>query len=145
MSNWHPKPIRPHESNPIFVEDKSFTIKKSSELTPIQRQRMLDGTQHTRGSQYRIPVGSQPQVSGPMLYLGPPVEKSQTAGKTSLDPDAVVKSFLAKGYEPEEAEEETEKAGMGAKMGAAAGKVAQTAGSVAGKVARTAVGLASQN
>lgn len=144
--NWHPKPLRPQDPNPLFQKDEGFIIKKSADMTPIQRQRLQDGSQHTRGSQYRVPVGRLPQIGGPELYLEG-VEKSVKDKAPRLDPDAVVKSFLSKSkveIEIENEDEDTEKAGMGEKLGAAAGKVVQTAGKVAGKVAGTAVGLSQQ-
>lgn len=150
MSNWHPKPIRPQDPNPLFQKDEGFTVKKSADLSPIQQQRLQDGTQHTRGSQYRVPVGRLPQVGGPTLYLGE-VEKSVKDEAPAVNPDDVVKGFLSKGLEIEieedDDEEETEKAAspsMGEKLGAAAGKTVQTAGKVAGKVVGTAVGLSQQ-
>lgn len=158
MSNWAPKPLRSQDPQPLFKQDDSFTVTKSSSLTPLQRQRLQDGTPHTRGSQYRIEPGTAPQIGGPELYLGD-VSKSQ-APEESIDADDIVKSFLSKGdikisYKDDhgesvdlhhEEDEETKKAaeqpqGIGAKLGAAAGKVVRTAGGIAGRVGSTAVGL----
>lgn len=140
MSNWHPKPRRPQDPNPLFQEDTGFTITKSADRTPLQKQRLEDGTPHTRGSQFRVPVGRLPQIGGPELYLEG-VEKSQKDGPAPIDPDAVVKGFLG-----QDDDEDTEKAApkastMGEKMGAAAGSAVKTAGKVAGRVVGTAVGL----
>lgn len=169
MSNWNPRPLRPKDANPLFQQDERFVIKKSAELTPLQRQRHQDGTQHTRGSQYRISPVQATQSQGPTLYLED-VEKSVNTQKESSPPlnaDDVVKSFLGaarvavgagklaaagakklKKAAQDEDEEDTEKAaktqGVGATIGAAAGKVARTAGAVAGRVGSTVAGLASQ-
>ena len=145
-NNWHPKPLRPKDPSPLFRQDDSFVVRPNASLTPMQRQRIQDGTQHTRGSQHRILPTQAAQNSGPVLYLGgDDVSKSESC-KEKLDPDDVVKSFLAKGCDP--AEEDTAKGadgGVGGKIGAAAGKVVGTAGKVAGKVVGTAVGLATRN
>ncbi len=115
MSNWHPKPLRPKDPNPLCTQDDSYVIKKSSDLTPIQRQRIQDGTPHTRGSQYRIQPTQATQITGPRLYIGDDVSKSISNDKES-DPvppnaDEIVKSFLSKGHVAgHEEEEDTEKA-----------------------------------
>ncbi len=90
----------------MFQMNEEFVIK--SEPTPLERQRIMDGTPHTRGGRYRITPGQvEPVGDGhPELYLGkslsndgdnePIPEGAQT--KKSLNPDDIVKSFLKGSY-----------------------------------------------
>ncbi len=171
--NWHPKPRRPVDPNPLFTEGDSYTIRKSSTLSPIERQRIQDGTPHTRGGRYSFQPGQIEPTDGPRLYIGgDAVEKSVQPTRPNVD--ELVKSFLAKGVAADE-EEDTEKAAAtpapksapkaaaasaapnsrptpstGAKtstasnVGAAAGKVIGAAGGAAGAVGRTVASLASK-
>lgn len=101
MSNWNPKPKRPQDPNPLFKMDEreEYVVKG---LTPIERQRRADGTPHTTGNRTRL-------VPAESFYLeAEKLDKSQPPApkKPSLDPDAVVKSFLEKSRSGSAVEEE---------------------------------------
>lgn len=169
MSNWNPKPLRPEDPNPLFGMNEEFTVK--GEPSPVEKQRIADGTPHTKGGPTRLRPGLVAQDdSGPELYLGKSVnsisdtdDEPEAHMDKSVDPDAVVKSFLSKGdakihykddhgeevtfYHEEDEEEEAEKAATsaqnaGEKAGSAVTSAANVAGRAAGSVARTAVNLA---
>lgn len=97
---WAPKPLRPAAENPLFEMVESPTVVKG--LTPIQRQRLADGTPHTVTG---LPVGAPPDpvlaLPPSMLKKGSLVEKYDERPKQPKqdpeDPMTVVKSYLAKG------------------------------------------------
>lgn len=145
MPNWNPKPLRPAAENPLFTENQGYTITKSQSLSPMERQRLADGTPHTKTGRTGLrPPLVQRVGDEPELYLGKSVnedDKDADEVQKSLNPDLIVKSYLGQDGE------DTEK-GEGDSLGTKAGKVAVGAAKVgaraAGSVARTAVGLASQ-
>lgn len=131
MSNWHPKPLRPADPNPLFQmdTDAGYVVKSQ---TPIQRQRELDGTPHTK---MRPSPLHAPDYA---LFLeDSKLNKSESAQppvKTDppLNPDMVVKSFMAKGVVDED-EESAEKGTIGQAVGgAAAGAAKMATGAVTG-------------
>jgi hypothetical protein len=135
MSNWNPKPLRPQDPNPLFKMGDDYTVRKS--LSPIEKQRIQDGTPHTKTGRTRLKPGNVEPIDGPELYLHKSVKKEDAPPPP--DPDEVVKSFLAKGPEAEPCEEDEKKG-----LAETAGKVADTAAAGAKTVARTVTGLASQ-
>ena len=84
------KPAREPNTNGLFVMDEEMTIVKKG-LTPIQRQRAIDGTPHTITGTMAI------KPDEPELYLeGHRMSKSvKEDPKPAYDPDAVVKAYLA--------------------------------------------------
>ncbi len=94
--NWAPKPLRPNSENPLFEMVEAPTVVKS--LTPIQRQRLSDGTPHTVTASTALrpadPVLSLPST----LVKGSLVEKYDERPKQPKqdpeDPMTVVKSYL---------------------------------------------------
>jgi hypothetical protein len=107
MSNWNPKPLRPENKNPLFQMNEEWTVKKS--LSPIEKQRLQDGTPHTAVRNQHMGPGKTPGIDGPDLYVGE-VSKSSASPRKYLEPDDVVKSFLAKGAPgQDDADEDEEK------------------------------------
>jgi len=92
MSYYAPKPLRPEATNPLFTMNDSYTVVKSF-MTPIQRQRSLDGS----------PITTTPRTAlrpeGERIYLGGDhITKSVSCDeKPQPDPDEVMKSYLARG------------------------------------------------
>ena len=86
MRFYNPKPLRPEDPNPLFKFCNDYEFEK--ELTPIQRQRRVDGTQHTKTGLTKLNPGNVEPVTGPKLELNKAVKP------TKIDPDAVVKAFL---------------------------------------------------
>jgi len=94
MSNWSPKPVRPEDPNPLFQMNEEYTVKKS--LSPIEHQRLADGTPHTVPGPTRLHPGNvEPVHESPELYLEQMEKSDPPAPK--LDADLIVKSFLEKG------------------------------------------------
>lgn len=132
MDNWHPKPLRPASENPIFQEPEDTYVVKA--MTPMQRQRYEDGSQHSKARPSRL---GPPGVS---LVLGEDkIDKSKSVNvdrddgdRDDVDPDEVVKNYL----KAESCEEDSEK-GVVSEVGSAAGRVAK-------QTASTAYGLANQ-
>lgn len=89
---WSPKPTKVVPESPLFVWDDAPTIVKG--LSPMERQRMEDGTHHTRTG----PTNLRP--ADPELYIskGSLVEKYDERPKLPKqdpqDPMFVVKSYL---------------------------------------------------
>ena len=96
MSHWAPQPRMKADEHGLFKMDESVTVVNKG-LTPIQRQRRLDGTPHTvTGYQCDKP-------EDPVIYLGSDkISKSSLNAddhkeKTSAcDPDEVIKAYLNK-------------------------------------------------
>lgn len=89
MSYWAPETLRKSDPNGLFKMEEEFTVVKKS-LTPIQAQRMLDGTPHTKGARSAL------RPEGPTLHLEG-LSKSVNADKKApaLDADEVLKAYLA--------------------------------------------------
>lgn len=90
-----PRPLeRPTSENPLFALVESDVVVR--ELSPIQRQRHVDGTPHTRTGL----TGLRPPE--PTLYLegiskgvgSDGVKDDRANPRPNLDPDSVVKAFL---------------------------------------------------
>lgn len=120
-TGWSPKPLRPEiAGRGLFDIVEDPIIVKG--LSPIQEQRLRDGTPHTRGG---LPVGGPPD---PVLSLKPSLMKSSLVAKYDerpqqpkmdpVDPMMVVKSYLAKSDEVAE-EDKKEMAKSMSKMSAA--------------------------
>lgn len=102
MSNWSPKPLRPEDPNPLFnINDETYVVKAQNAM---EVQRSMDGSPHTK----LRPSNISPK--GESLYIQGEPETVSKAVDPAWDPDAVVKSFLAKGSVPDFAEEDEEKA-----------------------------------
>jgi len=69
------RPQRPTDPNPLFTLNDAYVVKSAS--TPMQKQRALDGTPHTRGGRTGLHPGNVEPVGDnqPSLYL----EKSLVA------------------------------------------------------------------
>jgi hypothetical protein len=92
-----PKPLRKSDPNPLFKEgDDGYVVRA---LSPMERERRADGSQHTnnRGSAIK------PRGLDDSLYLGDdkidkasrPDAKSVSAQmEEDVDPDEVIKAFL---------------------------------------------------
>ena len=135
--NWNPKPRRPTDPNPLFTMDESYEVQKS--LTPIQRQRLEDGTPHTKcrpsalsAKDYTLYLGEEPVSKGADPREGQGVTNTDPP---LMDPDQVVKSFLAKADLCSEEDEDTAKGTMGEAVARTAGSAAKTATKVATGVA----------
>lgn len=97
-AGWSPKPIRPVADSPLFEWVEAPTVVKG--LSPIQRQRLADGTPHTVTGRTCLrapdPVLALPES---MLNKGSLVEKYDERPKQPkqdpVDPMTVVKSYLA--------------------------------------------------
>lgn len=94
---WNPKPLRPEPKDPLFKMEEAPTVVKA--LTPIQRQRQLDGTPVTvtgvladRPADPRLTLDTK-------LNKGSLVEKMDERPKQPKqdpqDPISVVKSYMA--------------------------------------------------
>lgn len=90
-----PQPLKKSDSDPLFKEGDDGYIVKA--VSPIERQRKLDGTPHTSSH----PNGIEPK--GTELYIGEdkiskaslPDAKSVSAQMDNdIDPDEVVKAFM---------------------------------------------------
>ena len=91
-----PQPLRKSDSDPLFNEgDDGYVVKA---VSPIERQRKLDGTPHTSSR----PSAFKPKQTE--LYIGSdkiskaslPDAKSVSAQmEDDVDPDEVVKAFMA--------------------------------------------------
>lgn len=97
MSHWSPKPLRDTNLNGIFQHDdhSAEAVVKSETPNRWAQQRSLDGTPHT------IPGASAltPPPAGPRLVQADleKAMKPQEKEEETLDGDAVVKAYLAKG------------------------------------------------
>lgn len=107
---WNPKPMRPQSDNPLFVMVESELVVKG--LSPMQRQRLADGTPMTVSG----PTALRP--ADPTLVLkGSLVEKLEEGGKGKhdevvqdpVDPLGVIKSFLEQGSKEAKKEDEVSK------------------------------------
>lgn len=107
MSMWAPKPLRPDSENPLFEMVEAPVVVKG--LSPIQRQRLADGSQHTITGPTALrpadPVLSLPET---MVKKGSLVEKYDERPKPIKqdpeDPMTVVKSYLAEKSLPSDGE-----------------------------------------
>ena len=116
-----PKPMRNSDPNPLFKEaDDGYVVKA---LSPMERERRADGSQHTnnRGSAIK------PRGLDDSLYLGDEkIDKSTKSVSAQMegdvDPDEVIKAFMNK---DDEDQEKSFDAGMKAGQ-----KVVNTAASV---------------
>lgn len=97
-TGWAPKPLRPESDNPLFQLVESPTVVKG--LSPMQRQRLADGTPHTVTAATALrpadPVLSLPDS---LLSKGSLVAKYDERPKQPKqdpeDPMTVVKAYLA--------------------------------------------------
>ena len=88
-----PKPMRNSDPNPLFKEaDDGYVVKA---LSPMERERRADGSQHTnnRGSAIK------PRGLDDSLYLGDEkIDKSAKSVSAQMEedvnPDEVIKAFL---------------------------------------------------
>ena len=99
MSMWAPKPLRPEPENPLFEMVEAPVVIKG--LSPIQRQRLADGSQHTiTGPTALRPADPTLTLPETMMNKGSLVEKYDERPKMPKqepeDPMTVVKSYLAK-------------------------------------------------
>lgn len=98
---WSPRPLRPASANPIFEMVEPEPVIKG--LSPMQRQRLEDGTPITRSG----PTALRP--ADPMLVLRPELSKGSLAEKLEeknpkygaprqdpQEPLGVIKSYLEK-------------------------------------------------
>lgn len=88
-----PKPLRGEDPNPLFKQNDGYTVRKS--YSPIERQRMADGTQH---SMHR-PSAVEPKDYD--LYIGADKvskskkkEEDKSLNVKDRDPDEVIKAFM---------------------------------------------------
>lgn len=88
-----PVPFRKNDPDPLFkVDDDGYTVRKS--YSPIERQRMADGTPHTNTRPSAV------EAKDYDLYIGEDkVTKSKKKDDKSLnakkcDPDEVIKAFM---------------------------------------------------
>ncbi len=97
-TGWAPKPNRPESANPLFEMVEAPIVVKG--LTPIQRQRLADGTPHTvTGRTALRPADPELKLPESMVKKGSLVEKYDERPKQPKqdpeDPMTVVKSYLA--------------------------------------------------
>ena len=96
-TGWSPKPLRPTPENPLFKLTEPETVVK--ELSPIQRQRLADGTPHTITPVTSLRPADPALTIRPELVKGSLVEKYDERPKQPKqdpeDPSMVVKSYLA--------------------------------------------------
>lgn len=90
-----PVPFRKSDPDPLFKEDKDgYTVRKS--YSPIERQRMADGTQHSM---------NRPSALAPKdydLYIGEDKvskskkkkEEDKSLNVKDRDPDEIIKAFM---------------------------------------------------
>jgi hypothetical protein len=134
MSNWHPKPLRPQDPNPLFdMDDESYVVKS---MTPLQRQRAADGTLHSNKRRDGLAPPSVPNVDGETFYIQSDgaeegVQKSRHP-QESIDVRAVLKAFFEKGEKPYQDEEEEK--GVAESIGGAAKTAVNTAISTASQL-----------
>lgn len=93
-----PQPLRKSDSDPLFKEgDDGYVVKA---LSPIERQRKLDGTPHTSNRQSAF------RPKDTELYIGedkiskaslPDAKSVSAQSERDIDPDEVVKAFMASG------------------------------------------------
>ena len=102
---WSPKPMRQIDDS-LFQMTEAPTVVKS--LTPIQRQRLRDGTPHTNGALSSLRAPEPTLVLSPALVKGSLVAEYDSRPKPinqdPPDPMTVVKSYLA--YKPNVAKSE---------------------------------------
>jgi len=99
--NWHPQPLQKSDPNGLFQVEDSVTVVKEV-VTPMQRQRRLDGTPHTVGGRTALrPEGPKLELNSLKKGLSPDPEQGgvlDTSPKmfTTLNPDEVIKAYLEK-------------------------------------------------
>lgn len=86
-----PVPLRKSDSDPLFkVEDDGYTVRKS--YSPIERQRMADGTPHTNSRPSAV------EAKDYDLYVKVEKSKKEEEDKSlnakKCDPDDIVKAFM---------------------------------------------------
>lgn len=83
-----PKPLRMADPNPLFpMVDEGYVVKS---LSPMERQRRLDGTQHTMMRPSTLePKGIDLYLSGDKIDKSIPIVEAK-----SLDAAAIIKSFM---------------------------------------------------
>jgi hypothetical protein len=97
-TGWAPKPLRPDATNPLFEMVEAPIVVKG--LSPIQRQRLADGTPHTVTGPTALRAPDPALVLPETLVKkGSLVEKYDERPKQPKqdpeDPMTVVKSYLA--------------------------------------------------
>jgi hypothetical protein len=103
--HWAPKPLVTADPAGLFPVDDSYEVVKKG-LTPMERQRRLDGTPHTKTGRTAL------RPEGPTLYLGSERlskgvkdsadcadPKDRKNPKPALDADDVIKAFLKSNVE----------------------------------------------
>ena len=102
-----PQPLRKKDPSPLFKEaDDGYVVKAAS---PIERQRKADGSLHSMNRRSSV----EPKDT---LYIGEDkISKSSKSVSAQMeedvDPDDVIKAFMAKGQLPDADDEDEEKAG----------------------------------
>lgn len=93
MSHWAPKPLHDGDPNGLFQLEESVTISKSVE-TPMQRQRRIDGTPHTKTGRTALkPRGPELQLDGLSKSYSINADDDK---KEHCDPDEIMKAYLDK-------------------------------------------------
>lgn len=97
-TSWAPKPMRPAADNTLFEMVEHPVVVKG--LTPMQRQRLADGTPHTvTGRTALRPADPELKLPETMVKKGSLVEKFDERPKQPKqdpeDPMTVVKSYLS--------------------------------------------------
>ena len=96
-TGWAPKPLRPESEDPLFKFVETPTVVKG--LSPIERQRLADGTPHTIGTPTALKPPDAVLTLRPDLVKGSLVEKYAERPKPPIqdppDPMTVVKSYMA--------------------------------------------------